>query len=127
MTDKRKELIERIDKDIFLHILEYKKVYSREVTLQNKVIKVLRQLFKEDIWFSKISDRYNKGIPDIIGCVDGLFFGLELKRETGKPSGLQVHTINKINKAGGKACIVRTVEESLLTIKSMLETSDMQQ
>ena len=40
MTDKRKELIERINKDIFLHILEYKKVYSREVTLQNKVIKV---------------------------------------------------------------------------------------
>lgn len=120
MRNKRKELVNKIDKELFLHAIEYKKTYSREVNLQNKVIKVLKQLFKDDIWFAKISDRYNKGIPDIVGCIDGLFFGLELKRETGKPSGLQVHTINKINKAGGKACIVRTVEESLLTIKSIL-------
>ena len=120
MLDKRDELINRIDKELFLHPLEYKKAYSKEVNLQNKVIKVLKQLFKDDIWFAKISDRYNKGIPDIVGCIDGMFFGLELKRDTGRPSKLQLYTIDKIKQAGGSVCIVRTVEESLLTIKSIL-------
>lgn len=120
MLDKRDELINRINKELFLHSLEYKKTYSKEVNLQNKVIKVLKQLFKDDIWFAKISDRYNKGIPDIVGCIDGMFFGLELKRDTGRPSKLQLYTIDKIKQAGGSVCIVRTVEESLLTIKSIL-------
>lgn len=120
MLEKKDELINRIDKELFLHPLEYKKTYSKEVNLQNKVIKVLKQLFKDDIWFAKISDRYNKGIPDIVGCIDGMFFGLELKRDTGRPSKLQLYTIDKIKQAGGSVCIVRTVEESLLTIKSIL-------
>lgn len=120
MTRKRKELIDRIDKQLALHYEEYTKTYSKESDLQNKVIKVLKQIFKEDIWFSKISDRYNKGIPDIIGCIDGMFFGLELKRDKGRPSKLQEYNIDKIIKAGGKVCIVRTVEEALRILKSTI-------
>lgn len=120
MTRKRRELIDRIDKQLALHYEEYIKTYSKESDLQNKVIKVLKQIFKEDIWFSKISDRYNKGIPDIIGCIDGMFFGLELKRDKGRPSKLQEYNIDKIIKAGGKVCIVRTVEEALRILKSTI-------
>lgn len=120
MTRKRRELIDRIDKQLALHYEEYTKTYSKESDLQNKVIKVLKQIFKEDIWFSKISDRYNKGIPDIIGCIDGMFFGLELKRDKGRPSKLQEYNIDKIIKAGGKVCIVRTVEETLRILKSTI-------
>ena len=29
------------------------------------------------------------GIPDIIACVDGRFYGFEVKTETGKATGLQ--------------------------------------
>lgn len=122
MNSKRKRLISKIDAVLSYKAEEYEKQYDKEVALQNKVIEVLKQLFKEDIWFSKISDRYNKGIPDIVGCIDGMFFGLELKRRNGRPTKLQEYTINKINNAGGKVCIVRTVEESLLIIRSILET-----
>lgn len=122
MTRKRRELIDRIDKQLALHYEEYIKTYSKESDLQNKVIKVLKQIFKEDIWFSKISDRYNKGIPDIIGCIDGMFFGLEFKRDKGRPSKLQEYNIDKIIKAGGKVCIVRTVEEALRILKSTIMT-----
>ena len=51
------------------------------------------------------------GIPDIIACVDGRFYGFEVKTETGKPTGLQEATIRKILNAGGVAVIVRSVDE----------------
>lgn len=51
------------------------------------------------------------GIPDIIACVDGRFYGFEVKTKTGKPTGLQTATIRKILKAGGVARIVRSVDE----------------
>ena len=58
------------------------------------------------------------GIPDIIACVDGRFYGFEVKTETGKPTGLQVATIRKILKAGGVAVIVRSVDE----VRAVIET-----
>lgn len=51
------------------------------------------------------------GIPDIIACIDGRFFGFEVKTETGRATGLQVATIRKIREAGGTAVVVRSVTE----------------
>lgn len=56
------------------------------------------------------------GIPDIIACIDGKFYGFEVKTDTGKPTKLQESTIRKINKAGGIAVVVRSVDE----VKSIL-------
>lgn len=58
------------------------------------------------------------GIPDIIACVDGRFYGFEVKTETGKPTGLQEATIRKILKAGGVAVIVRSVDEVRAVIEA---------
>ncbi len=51
------------------------------------------------------------GIPDIIACIDGRFYGFEVKTEEGTPTKLQLSTIRKINAAGGIALVVRSVEE----------------
>ena len=51
------------------------------------------------------------GIPDIIACIDGQFFGFEVKTRTGKPTTLQEATIRKINDAGGTALVVRSVDD----------------
>lgn len=51
------------------------------------------------------------GIPDIIACIEGHFYGFEVKTDTGKPTKLQEATIRKINEAGGTAAVVRSVEE----------------
>ncbi len=58
------------------------------------------------------------GIPDIIACVDGRFYGFEVKTETGKPTKLQEATIRKILKAGGTALIVRSVNEVRYAIEA---------
>lgn len=122
MENKRKELISKIDAEIQAHKEAYLLPYKREKDFQTKLISVLHKLFGDDIWFTKISDRYMKGVPDIIGCIDGKFFALELKRDKGTPSMLQEYNVDKIKKAGGKVCIVKTVVESLEIIKSSLLT-----
>ena len=115
-------LVSRINDELIKNGDKYKKTYAIESKLQTKLIDVLKKTFGEYIWFSKISDRYNRGIPDIVGCINGKFFGLELKATKGKPTLLQMYAMDKINKAGGKACIVRTVAEGLETIKSIIMT-----
>ena len=59
------------------------------------------------------------GIPDIIACINGRFFGFEVKTATGKTTGLQDAAIRKINEAGGTAVVVRSVAE----VKTVLETA----
>lgn len=51
------------------------------------------------------------GIPDIIACINGHFFGFEVKTDIGKPTKLQESTIRKILAAGGTAVVVRSVDE----------------
>ena len=57
------------------------------------------------------------GIPDIIACVDGRFYGFEVKTESGRPTELQKATIRKILRARGVAAIVRSVDE----VRAILE------
>ena len=60
------------------------------------------------------------GIPDIIACIDGRFFGFEVKTEDGKPTKLQEATIRKILAAGGTALVVRSVDEVRTAINGSL-------
>ena len=59
------------------------------------------------------------GIPDIICCYRGRFYGFEVKTETGRSTELQKATIRKINRAGGTAAIVRSVDD----VRRILETA----
>ncbi|MCR4629339.1 MAG: VRR-NUC domain-containing protein [Clostridium sp.] len=58
------------------------------------------------------------GIPDVICCYRGGFYGFEVKTETGRATGLQQATIRKIRDAGGIAWIVRSVDEVRAVINS---------
>lgn len=60
------------------------------------------------------------GIPDIIACINGRFFGFEVKAEDGKPTKLQEATIRKILAAGGAALVVRSVDEVRTAINGSL-------
>ena len=41
------------------------------------------------------------GIPDILACCQGRFFGVEVKARTGRPSILQLLNLERIRVAGG--------------------------
>ena len=60
------------------------------------------------------------GIPDIIACINGHFYGFEVKTESGKPTKLQEATIRKILAAGGTALVVRSVDEVRTVVNGSL-------
>ena len=65
------------------------------------------------------------GVPDIICCYKGRFLGLECKLPGGRLTKLQKRTIEKINRAGGVACRVESIEDVKRVIERMdLERSD---
>ena len=65
------------------------------------------------------------GVPDIICCYKGRFLGLECKLPGGRLTELQKRAIEKINRAGGIACRVESVEDVKRVIERVeLERSD---
>lgn len=55
-----------------------------------------------------------EGVSDLIGCAkDGAFVALEIKTEKGRPSDAQTAYIQMINALGGRAGVVRSIEEAL--------------
>jgi Holliday junction resolvase len=46
------------------------------------------------------------GTPDLLCCINGKFVAIEVKGDGGKPTELQKHKIESIQKAGGIALVV---------------------
>ena len=63
----------------------------------------------------------SSGIPDIIVCYKGRFFGLECKANGNKPTALQRLNIDKINDAGGIALVID--EHNMNEVKTILENA----
>lgn len=85
-----------------------------ESRLTKKILTALREIPAS--WWVKIpGGAFLSGIPDILGCVRGHFYALEVKSpETGHGvTALQALTIDAINAAGGTARVVRSVTEAV--------------
>jgi len=74
-----------------------------EKRLKERVTRHLKKL--DNCWFFKTDEGSVRGIPDIIGCIEGLFFAIELKHMRAKPDkrreSLQKLTLRQIRMAGG--------------------------
>lgn len=51
------------------------------------------------------------GIPDLLVCYKGVFLGLEVKLPGEDPSTIQRKVLSEIERAGGYAVVVTTVEQ----------------
>ena len=60
------------------------------------------------------------GVPDIICCYKGRFLGLEAKLPGGKLTELQKRALDKINRAGGIARRVESVDD----VKDIIRQAD---
>lgn len=66
--------------------------------------KVKAYLTKIGAWFIKYwaGAAYTKeGIPDVLACINGKFYGIEIKADNGKPTLIQLVTLRKIRESGG--------------------------
>ena len=82
---------------------------AQEKRFENKIKKYLDD---NEIWYVKyFANGYTKkGVPDILACVNGRFFGIEVKAEKGRASPIQLYNIEKIKESGGVALVVRPSE-----------------
>lgn len=91
----------------------------READIVRAILTHLRSLPDSFCWKEHGGMYGTAGLPDIIACVGGRFYGFEVKTEKGRPTALQEATIRKIRKAGGVAEIVRSVED----VRRVLDTA----
>jgi len=86
---------------------------AREGPFTWKVWNKLKEL-DDSCWVKIHGTNYgHAGVPDILGCYNGRFVGIELKRPDGKgkTSPKQKEWINKINRTGGVAAVISSLEE----------------
>ena len=58
------------------------------------------------------------GIPDLLVCWGGLFFGIEVKDPQGKPSAIQLVQGTRIKKAGGHFIIAKSLQDVIDYVKN---------
>ena len=89
-----------------------------ENQFQTKVIKYLRS---KGYYVLNMpgSSQQRKGTPDLIVCINGTFWGIELKCKGNKPSPLQLHALKEIDNAGGIAIVL--YEDQFDSFKKELE------
>lgn len=78
-----------------------------EGTVKRRVTALLREY--NAYYFSPATHGYGaSGVPDIVACHKGFFFGIEVKADAkkNKPTKLQMDNLERIEKAGGVAVVI---------------------
>jgi Holliday junction resolvase len=71
-------------------------------------------------YFYPVTGGYgSSGVPDIVGCYEGLFFGIECKAGKNKPTKLQDLNLRQIDTAGGIALVVN--EDNVADVATLLK------
>lgn len=60
------------------------------------------------------------GIPDFIGCSDGVLFGIEAKGEGGKTTALQRREMDRIGEAGGVVRVISHLDDIPEAVRCVL-------
>lgn len=92
----------------------------KEADIVKAIMKYLKTVPRCFCWKEHGGMYGTAGIPDIIACINGHFYGFEVKTDSGKPTEIQKATIRKILAAGGTALVVRSVDEVRTVVSGSL-------
>ena len=92
----------------------------KETDIVKAIMKYLKTVPRCFCWKEHVGMYGTAGIPDIIACINGHFYGFEVKTEKGKLTKLQEATIRKILAVGGTALVVRSVDEVRTVVNGSL-------
>jgi len=79
-----------------------------EQTLQAKIIKYMTA---KGAYVVKVITASKAGIPDILICYEGKFYGIEVKAGKNKVSGLQIANLKRIQECGGVAILAYSLND----------------
>jgi Holliday junction resolvase len=88
------------------------------MTPEAKVKRVVTRQLKDlgVYYFYPVTGGYgSSGVPDIVGCYQGLFFGIECKAGKNKPTPLQKKNLEDIAKSGGVSLVVNEENMNLVS------------
>ena len=86
-----------------------------EKKVKDKVRKILDELGA--YYFFPATGGYGRsGVPDVVGCHRGVFFGIECKAGKGTTTALQDRELQRIRDVGGIALVVN--ENNIEEVKS---------
>jgi hypothetical protein len=89
-----------------------------EVKVKRVVVAQLKELGA--YYFYPISGGFGaSGVPDIVGCYKGKFYGIECKAGKNKQTPIQLKNLTLIELSGGIASVVN--EDNLRSIKQILD------
>lgn len=66
------------------------------------------------------------GLPDLVCCIQGLFFGIEVKQPGKNAEPRQVYVHGLIRKAGGTVIVAHNVEEAAAGIEALFVAHDLE-
>jgi hypothetical protein len=96
----------------------------REKDFENEIRKFLnkKKIYHFKFWGGNYKTTHGsfimtkKGVPDLICVVNGVFVGLEIKNEKGKPTEEQIKNLGEINACGGLGFVVKPKDFELLQV-----------
>ena len=92
-----------------------------EVKVKKKVVATLKEY--RAYYFYPVTGGYGgSGVPDIVGCYRGTFFGIECKAGNNKPTALQQKNLDNIKAMGGVALVIN--EDTLEDVRIMFQGID---
>ena len=82
---------------------------ATEQQIQKKILNYLNSV---GCYTIKVISASKSGVPDIVGCYEGVFFGIEVKTPStiGNVSKLQEYNIDQIRISGGHSIVAADVE-----------------
>jgi len=94
------------------------------MTPEAKVKRVVTRHLKDlgAYYFYPVTGGYGgSGVPDIVGCYKGRFFGIECKAGKNTPTPLQKKNLESIAESGGIALVVN--EENMNLVSDLLTSN----
>lgn len=89
-----------------------------EARVKKAVVKQLKTMGA--YYFFPATGGYGRsGVPDIVGCFEGIFFGIECKAGKNTPTPLQTQNLESIQASGGLALVVN--EDNLHEVSSEVQ------
>ena len=80
-------------------------VMTPEAKVKKKVVAQLKDMGA--YYFYPVTGGYGQsGVPDVVGCYKGIFFGIECKSGSNKPTPLQDKNLTDIRKQKGIAVVI---------------------
>lgn len=75
--------------------------------------KITTYLESQGCYIVKVISATKAGVPDILGCYEGVFFGIEVKtpKTRNNVSKLQEYNLDKIHSCGGHSLVAWGVEQ----------------